>query len=108
MFPTMPRLRYACLFVLVHSLAGLGQERPALERQSIRLRVLLPAADAQLFVDKQPTWQRGSTRVFTTPPLEPGEDYYYTLTTIWEPNNYTTFTRIAKSRSASGRKSLLT
>lgn len=40
------------------------------------LKFVLPA-DAQLYVDGQLTNQQGSERTFTTPPLEPGQLYYY-------------------------------
>src|SRR5262249_37058493 len=35
----------------------------------------------------------GLTRVFESPPLEPGKNYSYTVVAKWTPNNYTTITR---------------
>jgi uncharacterized protein (TIGR03000 family) len=37
-------------------------------------------ADATLRFDNMPTQSTSSRRVFQTPLLEPGQDYYYTLT----------------------------
>ena len=35
----------------------------------------------------------GSTRLFTSPPLEAGKKFSYALVATWQPNNYTTMTR---------------
>jgi uncharacterized protein (TIGR03000 family) len=43
-----------------------------------QLVVNLPA-DAKLTIEGMPTTQTSSRRVFTSPPLEPGTPYYYTL-----------------------------
>jgi uncharacterized protein (TIGR03000 family) len=43
-----------------------------------RLLVALPA-DAELFIDGQPTRSAESLRTFTTPNLQPGDTYYYVL-----------------------------
>jgi uncharacterized protein (TIGR03000 family) len=76
---------------------GLTQQRQAIQAQSVFLRVLLPAEDVQIRIDGNPTARRaGRIRLFTTPPLQPGIDYSYTLTATWEPNNYTTITRTRK------------
>jgi uncharacterized protein (TIGR03000 family) len=37
-------------------------------------------ADARLAIDGHPTTSTSGTRVFSTPPLEPGMEYSYTLT----------------------------
>jgi len=44
-----------------------------------RLLVSLPA-DAKLLIDDNPTKQTSASRVFVTPPLQPGKTYAYTLT----------------------------
>jgi uncharacterized protein (TIGR03000 family) len=82
-----------CLSVLV---TGAIAGQPATTRQPVTLRVLLPRADAELAVEGQPTAQRGDSRRFQTPPLEPGQEYYYTLVATWRPNNYTTIHRKRK------------
>ncbi len=50
-------------------------------------------SDAKLTIDKEATYQTGSTRKFNTPPLKPGVRYYYDAVAVWEPNNYTKITR---------------
>jgi uncharacterized protein (TIGR03000 family) len=42
------------------------------------VRVRLPA-DARLTIDGGPTTSTGGTRLFASPPLAPGQTYYYTL-----------------------------
>jgi uncharacterized protein (TIGR03000 family) len=95
---TKPMLRTmcACALMILYSGAGFAQQKQATQSQSVILRVLLPAQDALLRIDGSPTGQRGNIRLFRTPPLEPGKDYEYTLTAVWEPNNYTTITRTRK------------
>jgi uncharacterized protein (TIGR03000 family) len=59
----------------------------------VNLRVLLPVANAELKINDQPTRQTGTSRLFTSPPVELGKSFIYTLTATWRPNNYTTITR---------------
>jgi uncharacterized protein (TIGR03000 family) len=93
----MLRTTCACVFLVLQASAGFTQQKQASQSQPVLLRVLLPAEDAQLRIDGRPTAQRGNrVRLFSTPPLAPGTDYEYTLTAIWEPNNYTTITRTRK------------
>ena len=72
-----------------------GQQATA-EKRAVKLRVLLPYANATLTVDGAATKTTGSTRVFVSPPIEPGRDHTYTLAAVWQPNNYTTITRTRK------------
>src|SRR5262245_54556009 len=90
--------RFAALYVLICSTISPGQDQRPAQRTQVILRVLLPAEAefAQLRVDDRPTYQRGTTRLFRTPPLEPGSEYHYTLVATWEPNNYTKITRARK------------
>ena len=53
---------------------------------TVRLRVSLPTADAQLWIQDQLTQQRGLERVFESPGLEPGKSYTYTLRASWMEN----------------------
>jgi uncharacterized protein (TIGR03000 family) len=46
--------------------------------RTARVTVQLPA-DARLFIDNQPCPLTSSTRTFSTPALQPGREYYYTL-----------------------------
>jgi uncharacterized protein (TIGR03000 family) len=92
------RVQMICLPFLLQCAIGQAQEPTVTEPQTVTLRVLLPAGaeNAQLRIGDRPTLQRGSTRVFITPPLEPGKDYEYALTALWAPNNYTKITRTRK------------
>jgi uncharacterized protein (TIGR03000 family) len=89
--------RIAALLVVPLVLtAARGQppaDKPAADKQTATLRVLLPQDDATLTIEDKPTKQTGSERSFVSPPLEPGKSYTYTLVAKWMPNNYTTFTR---------------
>ena len=69
------------------------------------LVVRLPAEDARLTVDGTPTRQTGLARRFLSPPLKPGRRYAYTLTAVWEPNNYTRITRSREVAVWAGRES---
>jgi len=57
-----------------------GALRPA------RIQVLLPSADALVLFDGHKTQQRGTDRVFETPPLPAGRQAVYTLTASWTEN----------------------
>ena len=71
-----------------------ARTQPTAESQPARLRVLLPASNAQLMIDDKQTRQTGTDRLFVSPPLEPGKSYSYTIKMILQPNNYTTITRV--------------
>jgi uncharacterized protein (TIGR03000 family) len=78
--------------------------QPTAEPQPARLRVLLPSTNAQLMIDDTPTRQTGNDRVYISPPLEPGRSYSYTVKVIWQPNNYTTRTRIRQVAVQAGQE----
>lgn len=72
----MLRRLVACSFlVAASSLTGQLVAQEALQGSVI---VLLPY-DARLFFDDIPTRQTGMTRLYTTPPLVTGSEYYYQL-----------------------------
>jgi uncharacterized protein (TIGR03000 family) len=50
------------------------------------VRVLVPAADAQVLFDGTPTKQQGTDRAFVTPPLPAGRECHYTITATWTEN----------------------
>lgn len=53
---------------------------PAAAKPAIEARIIVHMPpQAALLIDDQPTMQRSSTRIFSTPPLEPGKTYTYTL-----------------------------
>lgn len=54
---------------------AMAMARPGIEA---RIIVHLPP-QATLTIDDQPTRQRAGTRIFDTPPLEPGKTYTYTI-----------------------------
>jgi uncharacterized protein (TIGR03000 family) len=51
-------------------------------RSPVEITVRVPVG-AQVWFDGEPTAQTGATRVFASPPLEPGRDYTYTLRVRW-------------------------
>jgi uncharacterized protein (TIGR03000 family) len=57
---------------------------PAADRA--RLHIVLPTADAQLWVENEATQQRGNDRWFDSPPVQAGKDYMYTLRARWMQN----------------------
>ncbi len=69
------------------------ETKPAAEKAPATVRVLLPAAGATLTFDGADTRQTGVTRIFESPPLDPGKNYTYTVVAKWMPNNYTTVIR---------------
>jgi uncharacterized protein (TIGR03000 family) len=83
---------------------ALGQPAPKQPAQTVRLRVLLPLANAELMIEGQPTRSLGVSRVFISPPLEPDKNYVYTLTAVLRPNNYTIITRTRKVTVRAGQE----
>jgi uncharacterized protein (TIGR03000 family) len=79
-----------------------GQQTAA--KLPVKLRVLLPQADATLVIEGAETQQTGESRVFVSPPLEPGQSYTYTVAATWEPNNYTKITRTRKVSVKAGQE----
>ncbi len=61
--------------------------------------------DASLTVDGTATKQKGELRRFSTPPLEAGKTYHYTLIAEWMPgNNYETYTVTRKVKVEAGKE----
>jgi uncharacterized protein (TIGR03000 family) len=48
-----------------------------------RIKVLVPDADAQVWINGRTTSSRGMTRLFETPELESGKLFSYTLRASW-------------------------
>ena len=59
---------------------------PATEPQSANVTVLVPAADAQVWFEDKATTQQGMERLFQSPPLEPNQDFTYTIKARWMEN----------------------
>lgn len=100
------RLGMIGVLVIILVLGECGQlhSQQAPQRQPVQLRVLLPHPNAQVIIDDSPTRQTGPIRTFISPPLETGKVYTYTLTTTWQPNNYTTITRTRKFDVRAGQE----
>jgi len=61
---------------------GPGQQNP--NAATIHIRV--PAPDARVLLDGQPTQAQGMERVFVSPPLDPNARYQYTVRATWNEN----------------------
>jgi uncharacterized protein (TIGR03000 family) len=59
---------------------------PERAENTAAVRVIVPAADAQVWVENDLTNQRGRERIFISPPLERGRLYHYTLKASWMEN----------------------
>ena len=53
------------------------------EEQPVMLTVLVPNADAKVFLNGTATTLKGEERVFQSPPMDPGKNYQYTVTARW-------------------------
>jgi len=81
-------------WLLLATLGGTAvHAQPAGAKQSATMRVLLPLEGAALTIEGTPLKQRGMTRLFVSPPLDPALSYTYTVVARWMPNDYTTITR---------------
>ena len=59
---------------------------PASDPTCIRVAMRLPAADAVVTVNDAETKQKGTERVFQSPPLKEGQRYKYEVVTRWTEN----------------------
>jgi uncharacterized protein (TIGR03000 family) len=73
-----PALLAAALIATAH--AQPPKRPPAQARTDI---VVLVPADAEVFFDGGPTTQKGTERLFHTPPLQVGKQYHYTVRARW-------------------------
>jgi uncharacterized protein (TIGR03000 family) len=95
----MKAVSRCALAAAVVVLAVVLSNRPALWAQAKdqpATLVVLCAEDAKVKVDDTLTKKTGTERRFQTPELKPGVRYYYMVSAIMEPNNYTTITRTRK------------
>ena len=67
---------------------GSGTGRPANLAAQAGIRVLVPA-DAEIFFDGERTTQKGSERLFITPPLQAGKKHHYDLLARWKEDGKT-------------------
>ena len=95
------------LVVLVSLLASLtgrqafAQQPPPGGTRS-KVKVTVPAADAELLIDGKPTRTTGKTREYDTPELESGKKYVYELKVVWKPDPFTTLTRTRAVKFVAG------
>jgi uncharacterized protein (TIGR03000 family) len=82
-------LAWTLLALALQSAPAAGQYAAGQQQQRVWLRVLLPEEDAEVLVDGTATKQKGTSRLFESPPLTTGRTYSYTVTAKWWPNNYT-------------------
>src|SRR5262245_2903149 len=57
--------------------------QPAQPAQGARITLVVPASAEVFFTDK-PTKQKGSERLYLTPPLNPGRENYYEVVVRWQ------------------------
>jgi uncharacterized protein (TIGR03000 family) len=88
---------FTCALTTLALLGSAGGQQTG-QAQQAHLRILLPDEDAKVLFDDALTKQKGTDRLFVTPPLEPGKTFNYTVTAKWQPNNYT---EVIRSRSVS-------
>jgi uncharacterized protein (TIGR03000 family) len=69
-----------------------------------KVRVTLPAANAELFIETKLTKTAGLVREFDTPDVEPGKRYEYQLKAVWKPNEETTVTRTRNVKFSGGEE----
>jgi uncharacterized protein (TIGR03000 family) len=87
---TLCRAAFVAALLLLGAAATRGQDKEKDKEKAegvapANLTVELPAADARLEVDGEPTRQSGTTRRFVSPPLKPGSRYHYTFQVwFWE------------------------
>src|SRR5207237_9188468 len=85
---TLRRAALAAALLLLGAAATRGQDKNQEKDKAgdkaapANLTLELPAADARLEVDGEPTRQSGTTRRFVSPPLKPGTRFHYTFQ-IW-------------------------
>jgi uncharacterized protein (TIGR03000 family) len=66
--------------------AAYAPAAPAAGPQPVMLSVLVPKADAQVFLGDNATTTTGTERQFQSPPLEAGRSYQYTVRVRWMEN----------------------
>jgi uncharacterized protein (TIGR03000 family) len=95
----------SCLLLLALVVPAVrGQEKDA---KIATLVIQCVQDDTKIDISGVKTTLTGLKRRFTTPPLEAGKRYFYTVVAKWEPNNYTTITRKRKVYVTPGKETTL-
>ncbi len=94
------------LVALLASLTGrpLFAQQPGGGGVRSKVKVTLPTATAELFIESTLTKTTGLVREFDTPDVEKGNRYEYQLRTVWKPNEETTITRTRKVKFTGGEE----
>ena len=96
----------ACAVTTLALLGSAGGQQTGQAEQA-HLRILLPDEDAKVLFDETLTKQKGTDRLFVTPPLEAGKTFSYTITAKWWPNNYTEVIRKRTVKVQAGKELVL-
>lgn len=59
---------------------------PANTRQAVMMTVMVPKADAEVFINDTATTSTGTERQFESPALDPAQKYHYTIRAQWMEN----------------------
>jgi uncharacterized protein (TIGR03000 family) len=59
---------------------------PAERGDRARVRVMVPTREARVWFENDATKQQGTDRLYTSPPLERGRPYHYTIKASWLEN----------------------
>src|SRR6266851_8144914 len=74
--------------VLAEMLGAKAAKVEAIEQAKAEITVVVPA-DAEVFFDGDATTQKGTERLFFTPPLEVGKKYHYEILARWKQGGKT-------------------
>lgn len=99
--------RFLAVLCVLTSLALVGAGGQIGVKQEAHLRVLVPQTDAKVLIDDKATKQKGTDRLFITPPLDPARTFTYTVTATWWPNDYTEVVRTRTIAVKAGQETLL-
>jgi uncharacterized protein (TIGR03000 family) len=53
---------------------------------TVNVRVMVPTREAKVWFENEATKQQGTDRLYSSPPLEKGRPYYYTIKATWMEN----------------------
>jgi uncharacterized protein (TIGR03000 family) len=53
---------------------------------TVNVRVMVPTREAKVWFENEATKQQGTDRLYSSPPLEKGRPYYYTIKASWMEN----------------------
>ncbi len=67
------------------ALVTTAQAQPAAQQAKAEITILVPAG-AEIFFDGEPTTQKGTQRLYLTPPLVVGKKYSYDVLARWQEN----------------------